>query len=106
MNPTLPMAEYASMRFRLDCAMAMMLPNTIESTASGASMSCQVSPMPPRPCASSRNANANEAILGTVDRNSVTAVGAPEYTSGTHMWNGTAPNLNATPTTMNTTPRI
>ena len=58
------------------------------------------------PCASNRNASANDAILGTVDRNSVTPVGAPVYTSGTHMWNGTAPNLNATATTRNTRPRI
>src|SRR6185295_19605088 len=106
MNPTLPMAEYASRRFRLVCAMATMLPNTIDNTASGASISCQVLPTLPMPCASRRNAKANEAILGTVDRNSVTPVGAPEYTSGTHMWNGTAPNLNAIATTMNTRPRI
>src|SRR5262245_37119557 len=106
MNPTLPMAEYASMRLRLDCAMATTLPNTSDNTASGASMSCQVAPTLPMPWASNRNANANDAIFGSVDRNSVTAVGAPLYTSGTHMWNGTAPNLKATATTMNTRPRM
>ena len=30
--------------------------------------------------------------------NTVTQVGDPSYTSGIHMWNGTAPNLNPTPT--------
>ena len=57
--------------------MAMTLPNTIDSTASGASISCHDAPTLPMPCASSRNASANEAIFGAVDRNSVTAVGAP-----------------------------
>ena len=77
MKPTLPMAEYASMRLRLLCAMATTLPNTIDNTASGASMSCHVAPTLPMPCASRRNASANEAIFGKVDRNSVTPVGAP-----------------------------
>ena len=31
-------------------------------------------------------------------------VGAPVSTSGSHMWNGAPPNLNAMPATMNTTP--
>jgi hypothetical protein len=43
------------------------------------------------------------ASLGAEARNSVIAVGAPWYTSGTHMWKGTAPSLKPTPTTMNTT---
>src|SRR5690606_41982358 len=34
----------------------------------------------------------------------LTEVGAPWYTSGTHMWNGTAPSLNARPATTNTRP--
>ena len=46
----------------------------------------------------------NAAILGAVAMNRVTGVGAPSYTSGTHMWKGTAPSLNATPTTTNTSP--
>ncbi len=44
------------------------------------------------------------ATLGAVLMNAVTAVGAPSYTSGVHMWNGTALILNASPATMNTTP--
>ena len=31
--------------------------------------------------------------LGPADMNAVTGVGAPSYTSGTHMWNGTAATL-------------
>ncbi len=45
------------------------------------------------------------ASLGAVPISSVTAVGAPSYTSGTHMWYGTAPSLNATPETTNTSPK-
>ena len=37
---------------------------------------------------------------------SVTLVGAPSYTSGSHMWKGTAPSLKATATTMNTRPMM
>ena len=44
------------------------------------------------------------ATLGAVDMKAVTGVGAPSYTSGVHMWNGTALILNASPATMNTTP--
>ena len=35
--------------------------------------------------------------------NAVTGVGAPWYTSGVHMWNGTAATLNANPTSRKTT---
>ena len=34
----------------------------------------------------------------------VTGERAPWYTSGSHMWNGTAPNLKAMPTMMNAIP--
>ena len=38
--------------------------------------------------------------------NAVTGLGAPSYTSGVHMWNGTAAILNASPTSRSTTPAI
>src|SRR3546814_16591629 len=46
----------------------------------------------------------NAASFGAEPMNSVIGVGAPWEVSGSHMWNGAAPNLNAMPTTMNTTP--
>ncbi|MNY52433.1 hypothetical protein D3C86_1881020 [compost metagenome] len=49
---------------------------------------------------------ANAASLGAPPIMSVTAVGAPWYTSGTHMWNGTTPSLNARPATTNTRPSV
>ncbi len=46
----------------------------------------------------------NAASFEAEPMNSVTDVGAPWYTSGSHMWNGAAPSLNAMPTTRNTSP--
>ena len=37
---------------------------------------------------------------------SAIGAGAPWYTSGSHMWNGAAPSLKATPAIMNTAPVI
>ena len=48
---------------------------------------------------------ANAASFGAVPMNSVIAVGAPSYTSGTHMWYGTAPSLKAIAETTNTRPK-
>src|SRR5438309_6478708 len=42
---------------------------------------------------------ANDAAFEPTDRNAVIGVGAPSYTSGAHMWNGTAAILNPTPAT-------
>ena len=47
---------------------------------------------------------AKAASLGAVAMNNVTELGAPSYTSGIHMWNGTRPSLKASPLTMNTRP--
>ena len=47
---------------------------------------------------------ANAASFGAPATSRVTTVGAPSYTSGIHMWNGTAPSLKARPATMNTRP--
>src|SRR5437773_12200230 len=41
---------------------------------------------------------ANAATFVAAAMNAVTAVGAPWYASGVHMWNGTAETLNAKPT--------
>ena len=44
-----------------------------------------------------RSSIANEAAFEPTDRNAVIGVGAPSYTSGAHMWNGTAAILKPTP---------
>ena len=84
--------------------MAMKLPARMDSTAINMIIVLHVSCRPPRPSTSTRNSMASAASLGAVARYSVTGVRAPSYTSGSHMWNGTAPNLNAMPTIMNARP--
>jgi hypothetical protein len=39
-------------------------------------------------------------------KNKVTVVGDPSYTSGAHIWNGTAEILNAKPTKIKTIPKV
>ncbi|KAG1165754.1 hypothetical protein G6F35_018598 [Rhizopus arrhizus] len=46
------------------------------------------------------------ASFGAELMNSAIGAGAPWYTSGSHMWNGAAPSLKATPAIMNTAPVI
>ncbi len=53
-----------------------------------------------------RTTKAKAASFGAEPISMVIAVGAPWYTSGTHMWNGTTPSLNARPDTTNTRPNI
>ena len=48
---------------------------------------------------------AKPAALLATDRYAVMGVGAPSYTSGTHIWNGTEDILNPKPATMSITPR-
>ena len=58
------MVEYASMRFKLVCAMAAMLPIAIDSIAISTSIGCQSETRPPKPSTKSRITNANAAIFG------------------------------------------
>ena len=55
---------------------------------------------------STRVKSAIAATLGAAAKNAVTGVGAPSYTSGVHMWNGTAAILNARPAERNTSPTV
>jgi hypothetical protein len=43
-------------------------------------------------------------ILGAIEKNAVTKVGEPLYTSGAHIWKGTAVILNKKPTAINKIP--
>src|SRR5947209_9075560 len=51
-----------------------------------------------------RTKAANTAALVVTDMKAVTGVGAPSYTSGVHMWNGTIETLKAKPTTISPMP--
>ena len=46
------------------------------------------------------------AIFGKIAKKIVTDVGDPWYTSGAHIWNGTAEILKASPTKINTIPSV
>src|SRR3989338_3325302 len=92
------------MRLRLVCAIAVMLPSAIEAMARMISMPDQCCTSGCSPSTRMRATNAKAASLGAEPISMVIAVGAPWYTSGTHMWNGTTPSLNARPETTNTRP--
>ena len=46
------------------------------------------------------------ATLGAVAKKAVTGVGAPSYTSGDHIWNGTADTLKHSPMMISTMPTM
>src|ERR1700679_3505519 len=92
------------MRLRLLCAMATILPMAIDNTASTTNIWLQSGCEPARASGNKRMASANAASFEAVPMNTVTQVGDPSYTSGIHMWNGTAPNLNPIPTMRNAIP--
>jgi hypothetical protein len=58
------------------------------------------------PSTKMRSSIAKDAALEPTDRNPVIGVGAPSYTSGAHMWNGTAAILNPMPATTRMTARM
>src|SRR5271163_1351786 len=92
------------MRFKFVCAMATMLPMAIDRTDNTTSIWLQSACDAPSASGSKRIARANAASFEAVPMNTVTQVGEPSYTSGIHMWNGTAPNLKPTPTMRNAMP--
>src|SRR6476469_1560234 len=85
------------MRFRLDCVNAAIFPAVIVTIASASNSSRQSVFIDGSPSRKIRSSIANDAAFDPTDRNAVTGVGAPSYTSGAHMWNGTAAILNPMP---------
>src|SRR5215510_11786155 len=104
--PACAIDEYASIRFRLDCVSAAKLPAVIVTIDSVSNRKRQSTLSPGNPSRKIRSSIANDAALEPTDRNAVTGVGAPSYTSGAHMWKGTAAILNPTPATTRITARI
>ena len=76
------------------------------TTASHHTAFCHVSIDSPSEWTMMRINAANAAALTAAAMNAVMGVGAPSYTSGVHMWNGTAPTLNANPMISNPMPAI
>src|SRR4030042_704150 len=96
-NPAWAMLEYASIRLMSVCAIANTLPTTIETAARTHSTGVQSQPSGWNATLNTRMNAANAATLRPADMKAVTAVGAPWYTSGVHIWNGTAETLNPNP---------
>src|SRR6267378_5615850 len=90
------------MRLTLRWGMASRLPTSIVSAASHTRSPPQSTRMrspdpPPNPETRILTSTANAAAFTPAAMKPVTGAGAPSYTSGTHMWNGTAATLNANP---------
>ncbi len=90
-----PIDEYAISRLMLVCPIAASEPNSMDAIETSTMSCCQASPRWPNGTASTRSSSAMAATLGAVAMKAVTGVGAPSYTSGVHIWNGTALILNA-----------
>src|SRR5262245_28386428 len=97
-KPAWLMLEYASIRLMSVWAIARIAPPTIDSADSTQMTGCQSQVTGWNATLNTRMSAANAATLVAADMNPVTAVGAPWYTSGVHMWKGTAETLNANPT--------
>ena len=81
-----------------------MLPITTEAAASPQTTGAQSHASAWNATSSTRISAANAATLVAADMKAVMGVGAPWYTSGVHMWNGTAETLNANPTASSANP--
>src|SRR5215212_10650499 len=88
----------------LVCPIAASAPSTIEAIATITTRICQAPTSDANDVPITRSSSDIAATFGAVAKNTVTGVGAPSYTSGVHMWNGTADTLNASPTSTNTMP--
>ena len=84
--------------------MAAKAPSAIEAIATTITICCHWPTQVPNGPISTRMARPTAATLGAPAMNAVTGEGEPSYTSGVHMWNGTADILKARPATMNTRP--
>src|SRR6476620_9388023 len=97
--PAWAMDEDASIRLMLDCVNAAIFPAVIVTIDNASKSRRQSVFRDGSPSRKIRSSIANDAAFEPTDRNAVTGVGAPSYTSGAHMWNGTAAILNPTPAT-------
>src|SRR3954471_932848 len=85
--------------------MAANDPSTIEAIATNTTICCHCETMPGKAVSATRVNTASAATFGAEAKNAVTGVGAPSYTSGVHMWNGTADTLKQRPASRKTKPK-
>src|SRR3954468_22876660 len=102
----LAMELYAMNRLMLVWPMAAKAPRNIDSTDTAHTICCHCGVAEGKPVRMARRNNAIAAAFGAMENSAVMGVGAPSYTSGVHMWNGTADTLNARPAMRNTRPKM
>src|SRR4028118_2064392 len=85
------------MRFTSVWTTASTEPTTMLRTASTQTMGFQSSCSVPKAEKKMRSRAAKPAALAAAAMNAVTGVGEPWYTSGVHVWNGTAATLKPKP---------
>ena len=86
--------------------MAATDPNIIEATHKNTTINCHWSIKFKNGIYKNLINTVKAATLGKAAKNNVTEVGEPWYTSGAHIWKGTAEILKAKPTIINTRPKI
>src|SRR5436853_1672340 len=86
------------MRLTLVCTTASTEPTRRLRTASAHTIGRQSVDLGPNVEKKIRSSAANPAALAAAAMKPVTGVGEPWYTSGVHMWNGTAATLKPRPT--------
>src|SRR3546814_21102612 len=69
---------------------AASAPRVMEATEMNQMICCHCATRSPKGPIMTRTMSATAATLGAVAKKAVTGVGAPSYTSGVHMWTGTA----------------
>src|SRR3954464_8152639 len=88
----------------LDWPIAAKEPSAIEAIATNTRICCHCETMPGNAVSVTRVKTASAATFGAEAKKAVTGVGAPSYTSGVHMWNGTAETLKQRPASRKTRP--
>ena len=89
-KPILLIEEYASSRLMFVWPIAATPPRMVEASAEKIVICRHASVAGPSASTATRTSSAIAATLEDDARKAVTGVGAPSYTSGVHMWNGTA----------------
>src|SRR6266508_5933150 len=106
MYPAWAILEYANSRLMLVREMAIRLPRIIVNAEMPQSTPVISVAMEGNAVVKTRSSAANPAIFAPAAMKAVTAVGEPWYTSGVHIWKGTAAILKPSPTRMRAAPMV
>src|SRR2546428_1134827 len=106
MYPAWAIDEYASSRFKDDCASAAKFASTSVAAAMIATLARQSTAAAPGAviAPAKRSSAANAPSFATTAMNAVAGVGADTYASGAQKWNGTSAALKARPASRSATP--